>query len=30
MEHGTALRALRARGIDIDALAAAAREEAGL
>ena len=30
MEHGTAVRALRARGIDIDALAAAAREEAGL
>ena len=30
MEHGTALRALRARGIDIDALAAAAREEAGV
>ena len=29
MEHGTAVRALRARGIDIDALAAAAREEAG-
>jgi ATP-dependent Clp protease ATP-binding subunit ClpA len=29
MEHGTAIRAVRSLGIDIDALAAAAREEAG-
>ena len=30
MEHGTAIRAVRRLGIDKDALAAAAREEAGL
>ena len=30
MEHGTAIRAVRSLGIDIDALAAAARDEAGL
>jgi ATP-dependent Clp protease ATP-binding subunit ClpA len=30
MKHGTAIRAVRSLGIDIDALAAAAREEAGL
>ena len=29
MEHGTAIRAVRSVGIDIDALAAAAREEVG-
>lgn len=29
MEHGTAIRAVRSLGIDTDALAAAAREEAG-
>jgi hypothetical protein len=29
MEHGTAIRAVRSLGIDIDALAAAAREEVG-
>jgi ATP-dependent Clp protease ATP-binding subunit ClpA len=29
MEHGTAIRAVRSLGIDVDALAAAAREEAG-
>jgi hypothetical protein len=27
MEHGTAIRAVRSLGIDVDALAAAAREE---
>jgi hypothetical protein len=30
MEHGTAIRAVRSLGIDPAALAAAAREEAGL
>lgn len=30
MEHGTAIRAVRSLGIDVDALAAAAREEASL
>lgn len=30
MEHGTAIRAVRSLGIDIDALAAAARDELGL
>jgi ATP-dependent Clp protease ATP-binding subunit ClpA len=29
MQHGTAIRAVRSLGIDIDALAAAAREEVG-
>jgi ATP-dependent Clp protease ATP-binding subunit ClpA len=29
MEHGTAIRAVRSLGIDVDALAAAAREEVG-
>jgi ATP-dependent Clp protease ATP-binding subunit ClpA len=29
MEHGTAIRAVRGLGIDVDALAAAAREELG-